>query len=385
MTPPDPREVALLVARAGGTPLYAYSRAALVASVARVRAASPTGARLYYSLKANPHPGVVRTLVELVDGVDVCSTRELETALDAGASPGSVMYTGPAKTPQELASALAAGVMVTVESLAQARSVVEVAARLQVTGAAVLRLSTRYPGRDGSPGEVTNQFGVPDQDLDAVVDVLAGSPVPVRGVQVFWGSQYGRAVTVLAARADALRRARALAQRHDLQLDVVSVGGGIASAWCAQDPDVDWDGLRDGRDALDPWPGGPAVVCEYGRSVVGPAGRLVTAVLDVKTVEGRPYVLVDAGMHHAMLTSRLVAGGSRGEPTVQVVGPPRGAPVPTWVTGPLCSQLDVLAAGVPLPPVQPGDLLVLPDVGAYGPTFSPGGFLSRDPVREVLH
>lgn len=61
VTPAD-GEARLLARRAGGTPVYVYSREALRAAVARVRAASAPGAGLYYSLKANPHPGVVQAL-----------------------------------------------------------------------------------------------------------------------------------------------------------------------------------------------------------------------------------------------------------------------------------------------------------------------------------
>jgi diaminopimelate decarboxylase len=379
----------LLVHRAGATPVYAYSRDVLRDRVALVRESSPTGALIYYSLKANPHPGVVNTLASSVDGFDVCSTAELETALNAGTDPRAVLFTGPAKSAAEAATALAAGVGVTVESLGQARLLARVAEQIGAPGRAVLRINTPYPAHDpGQPAD-PNQFGLAEADVPQALALLAGAPVRIEGLHLFWGSQHFDAAAVTAARAGVLDTARRLAERTGLVLEKVMIGGGIGLSWCDGDPEVDWPGLRRAaRTAPAPsFPGpDPAIVCEYGRAVVGPAGTLLASVLDVKDVDGRRYVLVDAGLNHAMIASRLIAGGRRGEPRVRVIGPRDPGPVRrTWVTGPLCSRLDVLAEDVLLPEVEPGDLLAFADLGAYGPTFSPAGFLSRDPAREVVY
>ncbi|WP_282692723.1 alanine racemase [Streptomyces sp. CC208A] len=379
-------EARLLALRAGRTPVYAYRRQALREAVARIRAASPPGAGLYYSLKANPYTGVVNALAPLVDGFDVCSLTELETALDTGTPPDRVLFTGPAKSRAEAAAALAAGVAATVESPLQARLFAEVAVELGVTGRAVIRLNLPYPGRTRDAEPTPNQFGVAEDDLAEVVDVLRASPLSVTGLQLFWGSQYDDPAIVLDTRKALTERARACAEEFGLALDFVSVGGGIAMPWRDADPPVDWAALESADPQSDvPEEDRLPLVCEYGRSIAGPAGSLLTTVLDVKTVGHRRYVLVDAGMNDLLLASRLLSGGDRGELRVRALGAEDRPTVPhTYVTGPLCSQLDVLAADIELPAVEPGDLLVFPDVGAYGPSFSPGGFLSRDKVREIV-
>lgn len=387
----DDHQARLLMHRAGGTPVYVYSREALRQAVRRVRAASAPAGGIYYSLKANPHVGVVGYLSTLVDGFDVCSLAELETALNAGMPPERVLFTGPAKSRQEAAAGLAAAVAVTIESRAQARLFADVAGELGVRGRAVIRLNTPYPGRTAGAAPAPNQFGVPADDLADVVDVLRRSPMSITGLHLFWGSQYAEAGLILAARQAALERAAKVAAEFDLALRFVSIGGGIALPWCDADPPVDWQGLRAATFDGDPFDADPlcggstTVVCEYGRSIAGPAGGLLTTVLDTKTVDGRRYVLVDAGMNHVLIASRLVAGSHRGEPSVRVVDPRNpGVTSRVCVTGPLCSQLDVLADGVLLPDVEVGDTLLFSRVGAYGPSFSPSGFLSRDKVREVV-
>ncbi|MFE0642941.1 alanine racemase [Streptomyces sp. NPDC058877] len=384
-TAPTDAEARLLVHRAGRTPVYAYGRAALRDAVARVRAASPPTAGLYYSLKANPHPGVVHALAPLVDGFDVCSLTEMETALNTGTPSGRVLFTGPAKSRTEAAAALAAGVAVTVESPRQAVLFAGAARELGVTGRGVIRLNMPYPARTPDAEPSPNQFGVAEEDLAEVVDVLRASPLSISGLQLFWGSQYGDPEVVLATRKAVTERAGACAERFGLSLDFVSIGGGIAMQWRDRDPAVDWDRLSGADTGPSAEIGRLPLVCEYGRSIAGPAGSLLTTVLDTKTVGDRRYVLVDAGMNDILLASRLLSGGDRGEFPVRVVG---GADRPTvphvHVTGSLCSQLDVLAEDIELPEVEPGDLLLFPGAGAYGPSFSPGGFLSRDKVREIV-
>ncbi|WP_225098608.1 alanine racemase [Streptomyces sp. CoH27] len=386
---PTEDETRLLLHRAGRTPVFVYGRAALRAAVDRVRAASLPGAHIYYSLKANPHPGVVTALTPLVDGFDVCSLAELETALNSGMPAARTLFTGPAKTRAEAAAALAAGAALTVESPGQARLMAEVADELGVAGRAVVRLNTPYPGRGPGSPPSPHQFGVAEADLGEVVDVLRRSALTLRGLHLFFGSQYADADVIRAARRAALERARDVEARYGLKLAFVSVGGGIALPWCAADPDVDWAGLTAPEDGPLPWGdhGDQTVVAEYGRSIAGPAGVLLTSVLDVKTVGDRRYVVVDAGINHLFTAGRLVAGRDRGEPLVRAVGTARpDRPVDrAYVTGPLCSQLDVLAEDVPLPPVAVGDTLMFLGVGAYGPTFSPSGFLSRDQAGEIVH
>ncbi|MHC0429718.1 alanine racemase [Streptomyces sp. O3] len=383
-TPTD-AEARLLVHRAGRTPVYAYSRPVLRDAVARVRAASPPGAGVYYSLKANPYPGVVNTLAPLVDGFDVCSLAEMETALSTGTPPDQVLFTGPAKSRTEAAAALAAGVAVTVESPRQAVLFADAARDLGVTGRGVIRLNTPYPARTPDAEPTPNQFGVGDEDLADVIGVLRASPLSVSGLQLFWGSQYSDPEVILTTRKAVTERARACAERFGLALDFVSIGGGIATRWRDRDPAVDWARLAEADTGLPARGDRLPLVCEYGRSIAGPAGSLLTTVLDTKTIGDRRYVIVDAGMNDILLASRLLSGGDRGELRVRVVGGADRRHVPhVYVTGPLCSQLDVLAEDIELPEVTPGDLLVFPGVGAYGPSFSPGGFLSRDKVREIV-
>ena len=84
--------------------------------VAELRAALPKAIKLHYAMKANPMPALVGVMAGLVDGIDVASGGELKVALDAGADPAEISFAGPGKRRGELTQAVAAGVLINIES-----------------------------------------------------------------------------------------------------------------------------------------------------------------------------------------------------------------------------------------------------------------------------
>jgi diaminopimelate decarboxylase len=102
------------------------------------------------------------------------------------------------------------------------------------------------------------------------------------------------------------------------------------------------------------------VEVEPGRALVARAGALVAKVLAVKPRPGGRAVVVDTGKHH-LLRPALYRARHRVVPVR--LGPPAGA---GWLVGPICESADVLAWGVPLPDLAPGDQVAVLDVGAYG-------------------
>src|SRR6185312_4948927 len=105
----------------GRTPFYAYDRSAIDARVAELRRAFPPAVRLHYAMKANPMPAVVAHMATRVDGLDVASAGELAVALAAGADRREISFAGPAKTEDELAKAVEAGILVNVQSFREIR------------------------------------------------------------------------------------------------------------------------------------------------------------------------------------------------------------------------------------------------------------------------
>jgi diaminopimelate decarboxylase len=110
------QKLSILAARVGQTPFYAYDRALLRARVAELRQVLPPEVLLHYAMKANPLPAVVGFMTSLVDGIDVASAGERKVALDAGEHACDMSFAGPGKRDAELRQAVAAQVLINVES-----------------------------------------------------------------------------------------------------------------------------------------------------------------------------------------------------------------------------------------------------------------------------
>ncbi len=113
-----------LAARVGSTPFFAYDRGILDARVDSLRAALPASVELSYAMKANPMPAVVQHLARRVDRIDVASALEMRAALDTTISADRVSFAGPGKAPAEIRQAVAAGIIVEVESTTEIERVI---------------------------------------------------------------------------------------------------------------------------------------------------------------------------------------------------------------------------------------------------------------------
>ena len=110
-----------LAQRVGATPFYAYDRRCSPNASQLARSHCRRRVKLHYAMKANPMPALVGHMARLVDGLDVASGGELSVALDAGMDPREISFAGPGKSEAELAQAIAAGILLNVESFARNR------------------------------------------------------------------------------------------------------------------------------------------------------------------------------------------------------------------------------------------------------------------------
>lgn len=374
-----------------GTPLYVYRRDRVRSAAADLLAFLPGTSRLYYSLKANPHPAIVAELSGLGLYAELSSQGELHTAEAAGHPMDRSLYTGPGKTAEEIRAAVKSGVRsFSVESLAD-RSRLAAACRelgtdveylVRLNGGATATGGLRMTGR-------ASQFGT-DIDLG---DELAELFTPLGGAQPVGAHLFSATnVADCAKLLDELRLsvetiATALAALAG-PARLVDLGGGFSAPFARPGARLDYTALRHGLEsALDAGLPGwreqrPAVAFESGRYLVGDSGTLYTTVLDVKRSRGSTHVVLDAGVQ---TLGGMWGLGRLPTPSVQPLGDEDAAAAPVTLVGPLCTPLDVLGRNAAVPPPAVGDVLEVPNVGAYGLTASLLGFLSRPiPVEVVL-
>jgi diaminopimelate decarboxylase len=383
--------LSLLAARVGQTPFYAYDRALLQARVAELRAVLPPSVKLHYAMKANPMPAVVAWMARLVDGVDVASAGELAVALDAGASAAEISFAGPGKRDAELRQAVAARVLVNVESFREVAVLAAASAELGVPARVAVRVNPDFElkGSGMKMGGGPKQFGVDVEQIPQLLADIGRAGLAFEGFHLFAGSQNLRAESICEAQQKSYELAVRLAVHAPAPVRFLNLGGGFGIPYFPGEQRLDLRSIGENlahlvQRARQDLPQA-ALVIELGRYLVGEAGIYVSRVVDRKTSRGQVFLIADGGLHH-----HLAASGNFGQVVRKNYPVTIGNRVDTpqreiaSVVGPLCTPLDLLADRMTLPTAQVGDLVVVFQSGAYGASASPQAFLGHPRCLEVL-
>lgn len=359
------------IAAAVDTPAYVYS-----AAVLRERAAAYTtfstdgqaGTHLAcYAVKANGNPAIISLLHEAGLGADVTSGGELFVAQTAGMDAGQIIYSGVGKKSPEIREAILAGIRALhVESEMELTAIARVAEDLGRTAPIGVRVNPNISATTHpyiSTGLHGHKFGVPRDRAIAILRASAEHPWlrPV-GLAAHIGSQitdlepYAQSVTFLVSLADELRE-------QGIALEYIDVGGGLGISYESSAPTI-----REWAQVVAPavWASGYDLIMEPGRSIVGPAGILLTRVVYTKTQGDKQFVIVDAGMTDLIRPTLYQAY----HPIVPSVEPASAALERVDVVGPICETGDWLARDRDLPPLAAGDLVAVLYAGAYGYAMS---------------
>jgi diaminopimelate decarboxylase len=375
-----------------GTPLFVYDAEIMRASLARLRAALPERFDVYYSIKANPHPRILRVFLDQGCGLEVASGGELQTALQAGADAQRVLFAGPGKTQVELEVAVRSRIgEIHVESLDEIDTLAAVARseRAQVGVAIRVNPSAEAQGGAMRMGGKPSQFGVDEERLESALDrVLASPELTWRGLHLFVGTQILDPEVLARQYAHGLEIAERAAAHAERSVATIDFGGGLGIPYYEGDRPLDVEAYGRAVQALlqaKPALAGARLLLEPGRHLVGESGVYVCRVIRVKESRGKTFVVTDGGMHH-----HLAASGNLGQvikrnfPIAVLNRQNEARTLRADVVGPLCTPLDTLARDVELPMVRPGDLIGVFQSGAYARSASPLGFLSHPTPTEFL-
>lgn len=380
-----------LAERVGATPFYAYSRAAMSETVARLRRALPSSVHLHYAIKANPMPAVVQHLAGLVDGFDVASGQELRVALDTPVRPDQVSFAGPGKTAAELRQAAASGVVVSAESPHQLRMLAAIGREMGLRPPVILRVNPDFELRAAGMqmGGGPKAFGIDAEQMPDLLREIGALDVEFRGFQIFCGSQNLNAASIIETQARVLDLAVQLGRLAPSPIRLLNIGGGFGIPYFPGDIELDiapiGAALGQRLAALTPELGQAEIVLELGRYLVGPAGIYVCRVIDRKVSRGKTFLVTDGGLHH-----HLAASGNFGQvvrrnyPIMIGSRARKGGDETVEIVGCLCTPIDVLGRAVTLPAPDIGDLVVVLQSGAYGRSASPLGFLSHPEPAEIV-
>ena len=365
-----------------GTPLYVYSASLIAARYRSIdEAFRPYPHTIHYALKANSTLAIARLLRGLGACADANSGGEIDVALRAGFIPPQIVFTGVGKTDSELAQAIDLGVKtINAESAGELERIDRLAAARSTRARVALRVNPDIDAKSHphiSTGLKTNKFGIPLADVRALCRTIRSrAGLEVVGLHSHLGSQMmdleplGRAARALAALAAELRD-------DGTTIDHLDLGGGLGIAYEGRPA----PGAADYAAALLPAvrDSGLAIILEPGRAIVGPAGVLVSRVVDVKPQPGgKLFVVLDTGMTE-LIRPMLYGAFHRIEP-VQVVA---RAEILCDVVGPLCESSDTLGTDRKLPEPRVGELMAILDAGAYASVMA-SNYNRRTLPAEVM-
>jgi len=367
------RDTIVTLERAGAsTPAYVYDLDGIEAEAASLRGAfgdRPHG--VFYAVKANSAGSIVRALASRGCGADVVTGAELLLALACGVAPEQVVFSGVAKSDEELDLAVGRGIgAIQIESIEE---IARVDARARAQGR-VARVAIRVnPGLDFeelathahvATGHDEAKFGVAKADLEhALAAVGAAKNVALVGLSSHVGSQFFRTAPYVTAARVACELVRGLRSRFSLEF--VDTGGGFGVDYAGGETARPADFVRETLAVMrETGVGDLALHVEPGRALVARHAVLVARVIQrkVSPSSGDRWLMIDAGMNDLIRPAlyqakhRVVAIGGEGEAR------------PWRVVGPCCESADDFGAHAL--PDGGFDHVALLDAGAYGYTMA---------------
>ena len=371
------------LAQTYGTPLYVYSRSAMLDALASYQRALQGRPHLIcYAMKANSNLAVLQTFAQAGCGFDIVSGGELARVLAAGGRAERIVFSGVGKTRAEMAQALRVGVRCfNVESVGELEVLSHVAQAESRRAAVSLRVN---PDVDAgthpyiSTGLKGNKFGIAHEQALAAYQHAARLPgIDVVGIDCHIGSQ----ITQFEPYLDALDRLLDLVEAVEavgIKLTHIDLGGGLGITYTDETPPSAQDLVSRMLARMDArGHGHREVLLEPGRSLVGNAGVMLTEVLYLKPGESKNFCIVDAAMNDLMRPALYQAWMG-----IEPVRLRAGASTTWQVVGPVCESGDWLGHDRPLN-LAPGDVLAVLSAGAYAMAMA-SNYNTRARGAEVL-
>ncbi len=371
------------IAKEVGTPCYVYSHHTLVRHFRVYDSAFQNIPHIVaFAMKANSNLAVLRLMAKEGSGVDIVSGGELFRALQAGVSPGKIVFAGVGKKPDEIRDALKADIlMFNVESPAELQAINEVAASMGVKARVALRINPDIDPQTHpyiSTGLKKSKFGIAaDRAIEEFKIAAAFSHIEVVGLHAHIGSQLTQVAPFVESLKKVLTMVQTLAEQG-IPIRYLNIGGGLGITYSDETPPEP----KDLAEAIFPLVRDLkcVLIMEPGRVIVGNAGVLLTKVLYTKDGETKRFLIVDAAMNDLIRPS-LYDAHHEIRPVFESVA--RAAKKTVDVVGPVCESGDFLAKDRVMPEMNAGDLMAVMSAGAYGFVMS-SNYNSRPRVPEVL-
>lgn len=350
------------------TPFYLYDEKAIRENVRSFYSAFAwaPGFKNYFAVKACPNPAILEILKEEGCGVDCSSLPEIIMSEEAGFKGEEIMFTSNDTPPQEFRAAARLGAVINLDDITHIETLEESAGMQEM-------ISFRYNPGDlrrgndfiGDPQEA--KYGVPRDKIIPAYRLAREKGAKRFGLHTMVASNELEGSYFVETARMLFELAAKIYRETGINIELINMGGGIGIPYRPEDEAVDLNRISGeikelyNRFKIKEGLGPVNIVYECGRMVTGPYGFLVSRVRHV-TKKYKDYVGLDACMANLMRPGmygayhHITVPGKNDMPRDYLYD----------VTGSLCENIDKFAVNRPLPEIEPGDLVVIHDVGAHG-------------------
>ena len=366
------------------TPLYVYDQIDVLQRIDWYRSAFVRPVKIHFALKANPYLPLLKSMAQKKIGADVVSGGELNRALEAGIAPGAIVFSGVAKSNDELRLALTHKIgQINVESLSE----LERLAKLSQAHTFRVRIALRL-NPDVQPethhhittGHRDNKFGLDMEQLPDAIKVLRAHADHLHfyGLAMHVGSQILNPGPMIQA-VERLKSMFVHLRQQGWPLQSLDIGGGLGINYEQNDINGDHDRLKNYAKQVEATLADLEcdLLLEPGRFLVARAGALLLQVEYVKPTPHRNFIIVNSGMNH-LLRPALYQAEHRIVPLANV----EGSEFTYDVVGPICESTDILGRDRKLVAPKEGEWLAVLDTGAYG--YSMANQYNLRPLPEQI-
>jgi diaminopimelate decarboxylase len=358
------------IVRQHGTPTYAFDVQGLRRQVEKLQTHLPDDVGILYSLKANASLGICDVFRKCGIGADVASAGELATAIEAGFSAENIFVAGPFKLPETISQLIdVPQAIVSVDSPSELRAL----AVADICNPLVLRLRPDFGSCAVVKAGCESRFGFSEADISQCRGLLSQCGLDVIGFHIFSGSQVLAAEQVNGHLSQAVALSLKAADLLGITPSLINLGGGFGIPYGSNDADLDLAAIGEELARLIAQAASARFVLELGRYLVAEAGWYLTSVVGHQTVQHRPAVVVDGGVHQRADMCGLKLRTQAAPPLV-LGASPSSPTEPTDIWGCLSLPDDILAEAAALPELSTGDVLAFSNAGAYGLWSSPAMF-----------
>ena len=367
------------LAKKYGTPAFIYSSEVIRNNYALYSNQKRADDLICYAVKANSNLNILKMLVDIGSGFDVVSGNELKKCLLAGADKNKIVFSGVAKSEEEITHAIENEILsINIESINEYKRIEKISSSLNKKVKCALRVNpdiTIGSHKYIETGAKSSKFGLGKKDVNEVSELaLKSDNIELTTIACHIGSQISDENLILQSLDYIFVIAEEL-KKQGHEISCLDIGGGLGIKYHNEkkgDPALLIKEIKRRLNGTN-----YKFILEPGRSIIGNAGILISKVEYIKEAGDKKFAIVDTGMNDLIRPSLYEAWHGVMELENRKVKSEKYD-----IAGPVCETGDVLATDRELR-ILPNDIIALMDVGAYGSVMS-SNYNSRLKPVEIL-